>query len=112
MDYDTCDEVLETIASRFGEDIYRNAVVDYHKMLTNIKTAENSMLQANEDSNQFVKTPNSIYPIHRKLGRPAHDLVRDESGEYHLKSTYYARQNAQAEGVIFNTAKILVGGDE
>lgn len=108
-DYDYCDEVLETIAEKFGADIYKNAVLDYQKVLSNLNNRQNIISQAHEDKDQFYKTPNSMYPIHKKLGRPINELVRDENGEYHLKSTYHARKNAEAEGAFFSTAKILVG---
>ena len=110
-DYDTCDEVLEAVAQSFDEDTYRNVVADYHKMLLNFGNAKESLAQTYDDSNQFVHSPNSMYPIHKKLGRPARDLVRDENGEYHLKSTYYARKNQAEEGAFFSNAKVLCGDE-
>ena len=111
-DFNTCDEVLEAIAQTFDEDTYRNVVADYQKILVNFGNAKVSLAQTYDDSSQFIHSPNSMYPIHKKLGRPAHELIRDESGEYHLKSTYHARKNQEEEGAFFSNAKILVGGDE
>jgi hypothetical protein len=111
-DYNTCDEVLEAVAQTFDEDTYRNVVADYQKMLTGFGGTKETLAQAYEDSDQFMRSPNSMYPIHKKLGRPANELVRDENGEYHLKSTYYARKNQEEEGAFFSNAKVLVGGDE
>lgn len=108
-DFETCNDALDVIADMVDENTYRNVVSDYHKMLTNLKNGKETIQQAYNDSDQFVKTPNSIYPIHKKFGRPAHELVRDEQGNYHLKSTYYARQNQDSEGAFFSTAKVLVG---
>jgi hypothetical protein len=111
-DFDTCDEVLEAVAQTFDEDTYRNVVADYQKMLVSFGSTKENLAQAYNDSDQFMHSPNSMYPIHKKLGRPAHELVRDERGEYHLKSTYYARKNQEEEGAFFSNAKVLVGGDE
>ena len=108
-DFDACDEVLEVIAETTDSGTYRNILSDYHAMITNIKNSESIIKGAYDDSSQFVKTPNSIYPIHKKLGRPAHELIRDVNGEYQLKSTYYARQNQEESGALFSNAKILVG---
>lgn len=108
-DFDTCNEALDIIASNFDGETHRVIVADYLKMLMSFGSAQSNMRQAYDDSSQFVRTPTSIYPIHKKLGRPIQDLVRDENGEYHLKSTYYARQAQAAESVLFNTAKVLVG---
>lgn len=104
-----CDEAFEVIADRFDENTYRGAVSDYQKVLVNLATSRETMAQAYDDSDQFVKTPNSMYPIHKKLGRPINELVRDENGQYHLKSTYHARQNQEEEGAFFSTAKALIG---
>lgn len=111
-DFDTCDEVLEAAAQMFDEGTYRNMVADYQKMLANFSSAKENLTKAYDDSDQFVRSPNSMYPIHKKLGRPAHELVRDENGEYHLKSTYHARKNQEEESAFFSNAKVLVGGDE
>lgn len=110
-DFATCDEVLEAVAQSFDEDTYRNAVADYHKLLTNLTSTKETIAEA-YDSNQFVRTPNSMYPIHKKLGRPIHELIRDENGEYHLKATYQARQNQDVEGAFFSNARVLYGEDE
>lgn len=108
-DYDTCNEALDVISDMTDADTYRNVVSDYHRMLGNIKTAQDTLKQAQDDSGQFIKTSTSIYPIHRKLGRPVHDLIRDENGEYHLKSTYHARQNQEDSAAFFSNSKVLVG---
>lgn len=108
-DLETCSEVMDVISERFDDNTYRSAVVDFQKMLSSLAENGNTLTQAYDDSDQFVKTPNSLYPVHKKLGRPAHELVRDDSGEYHLKSTYYARQNQEEEGAYFSTAKALLG---
>jgi hypothetical protein len=107
QDFDTCDEVMEIISQRFDEDTYRLVVADYHAMLSGIKQSKENLKQSFDDRDQFVSTPNSLYPVHKKLGLPAHQLVRDESGIYHKKSTYQARK--EAEGGFFSTAKVLVG---
>lgn len=104
-----CDEAIEVVAQEFDEDTYRNVVSDYHEMLMNLGDVKEKLAQSFDDSSQFVKTPNSMYPIHKKLGRPAHDLIRDENGEYHLKSTYDARKKQTEEGAFFSNAKVLVG---
>ena len=108
-DFDTCDEAIAVIANKFDDTILKNAIADYTKVLTNISKTKSTIKQAYDDSNQFMMTPNSMYPVHKKLGRPAHELIRDENGTYHLKSTYIARQAQQYEGAIFNTAKVLLG---
>jgi hypothetical protein len=107
QDLAACDEVMEIISQRFDEDTYRAVVADYHAMLTGIKQSKENLKQSFDDSDQFVRTPNSLYPVHKKLGLPAHELVRDESGMYHKKSTYQAQK--EAEGGFFSTAKALVG---
>lgn len=107
--FDQCDEALEVLAELFDENTYRSAVSDYQKLLIDITTSKNLITQAYEDSDQFIKTPNSMYPIHKKLGKPINELVRDANGQYHLKSTYYARKNQEQEGAFFSTAKVLVG---
>ena len=108
-DYDKCDDTIAIIEKKFGEDVYRNVVADYYKTLINVGNVKDNLTASYNDSDQFVKTPNSLYPIHKKFGRPAHDLIRDENGEYHLKSTYSSRQNQKEEGAFFSTAKVLVG---
>jgi hypothetical protein len=104
-----CDEAMEVLSERFDADTYRSAVSDYQKLLIDITTSKNLITQAYEDRDQFFKTPNSMYPIHKKLGKPISELIRDENGQYHLKSTYYARKNHEQEGSFFSTAKVLVG---
>jgi len=107
--FPACDEAIEVVAQKFDEETYRNVIADYHEMLMNIGDVREKLAQSFDDSSQFVRTPNSLYPIHKKLGRPAHDLVRDENGVYHLKSTYDARQKQNEEGAFFSNAKVLVG---
>lgn len=108
-DFESCDEALAVIGEKCDENTFRNVIADYQKMLLNMENARNSINMAYDDSDQFVKTPNSIYPIHKKLGRPVNELIRDENGVYHLKSTYASRQNQKEGSVLFNTAKVLVG---
>lgn len=108
-DFNTCDEVMEVISDRFDEDTYRSVVSDYHGLLSKLGTAKDSLRQAHEDDGQFIRTPNSIYPVHKKLGLPAHELVRDESGVWHRKSTYAAKLDQEHMGAFFSTAKVLVG---
>jgi len=107
--FEACNEAMEVISERVDEDTYRGVVADYLKILSNIESAQKSLKQAHEDSDQFVKTPNSIYPVHKRLGRPAHELVRDENGDYHLKSNHMARKENDHAGAFFSTAKVLVG---
>lgn len=104
-----CDEAIEIIAQQFDEEAYRNVVADYHEMLINLGVVKDNLAQSFDDSNQFVKTPNSMYPIHKKLGRPAHELIRDKNGKYYLKSTYDSRQKQEEAGAFFSNAKVLVG---
>lgn len=108
-DFEACDDVLEAIAETNSPEVYRNVVADYQKMLLNIGSLKETIKQSQDDKDQFVKTSTSIYPIHKKLGRPAHELVRDENGEYHLKSTYYSRQNQEDSSAFFSNSKVLVG---
>ena len=107
-DFETCDEALEVISGRFDEDTYRTVVSDYHSMLTGLLKSKDNLTQSFADSDQFVRSPNSIYPLHKKFGLPAHELIRDENGVYHKKSTYSSNE-AEAEGGFFSTAKVLVG---
>jgi len=106
-DFDTCDEALEVIANRFDEDTYRTVVADYHAMLAGLKKSGESLKQSFDDADQFVQSPNSIYPIHKQFGLPAHALVRDANGVYHRKSTY--KTTDDPDGAFFSTAKVLVG---
>lgn len=106
-DFDRCDEVMEIISQRFDKDAYRSAVADYHAALAGIEQSRKNLKQSFDDSDQFIRTPNSLYPIHKKLGLPAHELVKDENGVYHKKSTYRAQK--EAKGGFFSTAKVLVG---
>jgi hypothetical protein len=109
-DFNTCDEAILVIGKKFDEDTHRNVVTDYYKMLINFENNKNIMRESyHNDDDQFIKTPNSIYPIHKKLGRPANELIKDEDGVYHLKSTYRSRQNQKAAGAFFSNAKALIG---
>jgi hypothetical protein len=108
-DLNTCDEIIEVISDRFDEDTYRSIVGDYHKILSKLGTAKDALRQAYEDSDQFIRTPNSMYPVHKKLGLPAHELIRDENGVWHRKSTYAAKQDQEHLNTFFSTAKVLVG---
>jgi len=108
-DFNTCDEALEVISDRFDENTYRSVVADYHKLLSKLGNTKDLMRQAYEDDGQFVRTPNSMYPMHKKLGLPAHELIRDENGTWHRKSTYAAKQDQEHLGAFFSTAKALVG---
>lgn len=107
-DYNTCDEAIEVVANRFDEDTYRSVVADYHSILVNSVNSEEIIRQAYEDEDQFVKTPNSIYPVHKKLGLPVHQLIRDENGVWCRKSSYN-RQNDESIKTFFSNAKILLG---
>lgn len=108
-DFESCDEAIAVIGEKFDENTYRQVIADYQKMLLNLEDTKNNVKMAYDDSDQFVMTPNSMYPVHKKLGRPINELIRDENGVYHLKSTYASRKNQQEGSVLFNTAKILVG---
>jgi len=106
-EFDICDEVMEIVSQRFDADTYRSVVADYQAALAGVEQSRENLKRSFDDSDQFVRTPNSLYPIHKKLGLPAHELVRDENGTYHKKSTYKAQK--EAEGGFFSTAKVLVG---
>ncbi|MFA5048450.1 MAG: hypothetical protein WC516_05515 [Patescibacteria group bacterium] len=108
-DFESCDEALAIIGEKFDGNTYRNVIADYQTMLLSLEETKKNIKTAYNDSDQFVMTPNSIYPVHKKFGRPVHELVRDENGTYYLKSTYAARQNQKEYNVLFNTAKVLVG---
>jgi hypothetical protein len=108
-DFDTCNEAMEVISENVSEEAYRGIVADYFKMISDLGSAKDNLKQAHEDADQFVRTPNSIYPIHKQLGLPAHELVRNSNGEYHRKSTYHAYKEVGGEGAFFSKAKILVG---
>jgi len=106
--YDVCDDTLEVIADRFDQDIYCKVVADYQKLLSLARTAEQNMKLAQDDG-QFVKTPNSIYPIHKQLGLPANQLIRDEKGKWHKKSSYIHASNGDLPFGITIGNKILLG---
>lgn len=108
-DFDSCNDALTVIGEKYDGETYRRVIADYHKMLLDLEETKNNIKLAYDDRDQFMTTPNSIYPIHIKLGRPVNELIRDENGIYHLKSSYASRKNQKAEGVLFNTAKILIG---
>jgi hypothetical protein len=110
-DLGICDEVMEIVASKFDENVHRSLVSDYCKLLSNVKAVDDSIKQSYKD-NQFVKTPNSIYPVHKIFGLPAHELVKDSNGNWHRKSTYHStanNDNFNNGGAFFSTAKVLVG---
>jgi len=50
-----------------------------------------------------------MYPIHKKLGLPAHELIRDDNGIWHKRSTYAAQDAKKHIEAFFSTAKVLVG---
>jgi hypothetical protein len=108
-DFNTCDEAILVIEKKFDENTHKNVIADYYKMLINFENNRDIMRESYNNDDQFIKTPNSIYPIHKKLGRPANELVKDENGVYHLKSTYRSRQNQKAAGAFFSNAKALIG---
>ena len=107
-DLDSCDEALAVVGEKFDGATYRNVIADYQQILLNMGNTQKNLKTA-YDSGQFIKTPNSIHPIHKKLGRPITDLICDEFGEYHLKTSYASKQNQKEYGVLFNTSKILMG---
>lgn len=107
-DFSTCDEAMEVISNRFDENTYRMAVADYYRLLSSLGTTKEA-LQQSYDDDQFVQTPNSVYPVHKKLGLPAHQLVRDENGVWHRKSTYAGKKGQEHINAFFSTAKALVG---
>ena len=92
-DFQTCDYAMEVIYNRFDNNIYRNVVSDYYKILSGIISTKKA-LQESFNSNEFVKTPNSLYPIHKKLGLPANQLIRDENGDWHRKSNYNKKHDS------------------
>jgi len=105
-DLKSCDEIMETIAEKFGADIYKTALMDYQKILSDIGSIKR---QVESKCSRILKSSNSIYPICGHLMVPIHKVVQDEDGTCHLASTYHARKNQNAEGVLISTAKVLVG---
>lgn len=88
--YEICDDALEVIADRFDEDVYRRVVADYRQLLSTAVSVEQNIKNA-YNSNEFMKTPTSSYPIHKRLGLPAHKLIQDKNGVWHRKDTYMNR---------------------
>jgi len=108
-DFESCDEAISVIGEKFDNETYKNTILDYNKMLLSFGSTKENIKSAYEDNDQFIMTPNSIYPIHKKFGRPINDLIKDENGVYHLKSTYAAKQISKDAGAFFSTGKILLG---
>jgi hypothetical protein len=108
--FSLCDEILDVISARVDDETYRLVVADYVNILNKAKTNKELIRTASESkSDEFYVSPNSMYPIHKKLGLPLNELVQDESGEFHRKSSYFVRESENAEGAFFSTAKVLVG---
>lgn len=106
--FDVCDEAIEVIANRFDEDTYRNIVADYRSLLVSLGNNQDIIRQAHEDKDQFIKTSNSLYPVHKKLGLPVNQLIRDENGVWHRKSSY-RRNDDDSIKTFFSNSKILLG---
>lgn len=105
-DLKACDEVMETIAEKFDADTYRNALLDYQKILADLGSAKR---QADSRCGRILKSSNSIFPLCGHFMVPLHKVVQDGDGVCHLASTYHARQNQREEGAFFSSAKVLVG---
>lgn len=108
-DFNTCNEVLNVIADRVDNETYAGVVSDYMKILSDTQTNENMLKMAEEDKDQFMNIPTSIYPVHKKLGLPIHKLTRDENGNYHRKATYQCKEENEPMGGFFSNAKVLIG---
>jgi len=101
-----CDEIMEAIAERFDKETYRNAILDYQKILVDVGSAK----QAQESRcGRILKSSNSIFPLCGHFMVPLHKVVQDDDGVCHLASTYHARKNQSDEGAFFSNAKVLVG---
>jgi hypothetical protein len=100
-----CDEVMEVIAEKFDQDIYRNTLIDYQKILTDLGSAKH---QAQSRCGRILKSSNSIFPLCGHFMVPLHKVIQDGDGVCHLSSTYHSRQNQEKEGAFFSNAKILV----
>jgi hypothetical protein len=105
-DFKACDEVMEAIAERFDQDTYRNVLLDYQKILSDLGSAKH---QAESRCGRILKSSNSIFPLCGHFMIPLHKVVQDEDGVCHLASTYHARKNQETEGAFFSNAKVLIG---
>jgi uncharacterized Ntn-hydrolase superfamily protein len=101
-----CDEVMEAIAERFDADTYRNAILDYQRILADLGGARR---QAESRCGRILRTSNSIFPLCGHLMVPLHRVAQDEDGVCHLASAHHARRNQQEEGAFFSSAKVLLG---
>lgn len=104
--FEACDEVMEAIAEKFDQEIYRNALLDYQKILLDLGNVKK---HAESRCSKILKSSNSIFPVCGHLMVPLHKVVQDEDGVCHLASTIHARKNQQEEGAFFSNAKILLG---
>lgn len=105
-DLKACDEVMEAIAEKFDQETYRNALMDYQKMLADLGSAKR---QAESRCGRILKSSTSIFPLCGHFMVPLHKVVQDEDGVCHLASTYHARKNQESEGAFFSNAKVLLG---
>lgn len=101
-----CDEVMEAIAERFGPETYRNALLDYQKILLDLGSAKR---QAESRCGRILRSSISIFPLCGHFMVPLHKVVQDDDGVCHLASTYHARRNQAEEGAFFSNAKVLLG---
>lgn len=105
-DLKACDEVMEAIAEQFDQETFRNALLDYQKVLADLGSAK----RANESRcGRILKSSNSIFPLCGHFMVPLHKVVQDGDGVCHLASTYYARKNQEEEGACFSNARVLLG---
>lgn len=104
--FKACDEIMEAIAEKFDSETYRNALLDYQKILTDLGSARK---QAESKCGRILRSSNSIFPMCGHFMVPLHKVVQDEHGACHLASTYHARKNQQEEGACFSNARILFG---
>jgi hypothetical protein len=104
--FKACDEVMEAIAEKFDGETYRNALLDYQKILMDVGNAKR---QAESRCGRILRTSTSIFPVCGHFMVPLHKVVQDEHGTCHLASTYHARRNQQDEGACFSNARVLVG---
>lgn len=102
-DFKTCDDALEIAANKLDNEQYKNLVMDYNKQLKQIDDVKKN-LQASFDDDNFIKTPNSIYPVHKILGLPAHKLHKDENGNWRRNA-----EDKEAVKAFFSSSKILIG---
>jgi hypothetical protein len=102
-DIKTCDDAIEIAANKLDNEQYKNLVMEYNKQLKQIDDVKKN-LKASFDDDNFIMTPNSIYPIHKILGLPAHKLHKDENGNWRRTA-----ENQEAVKAFFSNAKILIG---